>query len=126
VDDEPVIAQTLGLLLRDEHDVETAVRAADALERLRAGVRFDVILCDVMMPGMTGLDLLEAIQREQPEQASAMVFMTGGVSDARLRARLELSGRPCFDKPIDLARVEAFIAERLGAVRGGVPAGSRR
>jgi CheY-like chemotaxis protein len=115
VDDEPVIAQTMGLLLGDEHQVQTEVRAADALGRLRAGMRFDVMLCDVMMPEMTGLDLLDAIEREMPEQASAMLFMSGGVFDARLRARLEASGRPCIDKPIELSRVYSFITERAGA-----------
>ena len=78
VDDEVVFANSLRRMLSREHDVTVANSGRAALELLRAGERFDVILCDLMMPEITGMDVHAQLLQLSPEQADRMIFMTGG------------------------------------------------
>jgi signal transduction histidine kinase len=66
VDDEPAIAKAVQRTLSREHEVVVLESAVTALERIRAGERFDVILCDLMMPQMTGMDLHAALLQDEP------------------------------------------------------------
>ncbi len=77
VDDEQVLARALGRVLRD-HQLVVLDSADEALRLIEGGERYDVILCDLMMPVMTGMELHDALSRFAPDQANAMVFMTGG------------------------------------------------
>jgi CheY-like chemotaxis protein len=124
VDDEQHILDWLGPLLREDLVVVTSPSAAGALDVLRAGMRFDVILCDVAMPTMTGVDLHEALAREMPEYAGRMVFMTGPIDDPSLRARLEQLPNPRVDKPIDVEALRVLMTELLRR-RSVAPANSR-
>src|SRR5690606_31983057 len=67
VDDEPSIGASLGRLLRD-HDVTVTTRAREALD-LALARDFDVIISDLMMPEMSGMELYEALRRNRPEAA---------------------------------------------------------
>src|SRR5439155_324873 len=78
VDDEASITTTMRRLFGTEHEVTTVMGAPDALVRLHAGERFDVILCDLMMPTMTGMELHSELRSRIPEQAQRMIFLTGG------------------------------------------------
>jgi CheY-like chemotaxis protein len=124
VDDEQHILDWLGPLLREDLVVVTSPSAAGALDVLRAGMRFDVILCDVAMPTMTGVDLHQALAREMPEYAGRMVFMTGPIDDPSLRARLEQLPNPRVDKPIDVEALRVLMTELLRR-RSVAPANSR-
>src|SRR5689334_17209072 len=63
VDDDTSVCKAIARLLSDQHDV-TAVSSAElALDQIRDGTRFDVILCDLHMPQMTGMDLYGALTR---------------------------------------------------------------
>jgi CheY-like chemotaxis protein len=124
VDDEQRILDWLGPLLREDLVVVTSPSAVGALDVLRAGMRFDLILCDVVMPTMTGMDLYEAVAREMPEYAARMVFMTGPVSDRSLDAWLKWLPNPRVDKPIDVRALRALIADLLPRGRYA-PANSR-
>ncbi|RYZ03996.1 MAG: PAS domain S-box protein [Myxococcales bacterium] len=77
VEDERPIARALERMLAS-HDVTLAHDGARALALLRASKRFDVVLCDLMMPGMTGADLYRQAVEEAPELRARFVFMTGG------------------------------------------------
>ena len=124
VDDEQHVLDWLGPLLREDLVVVTSPSAAGALDVLRAGMRFDLILCDVAMPTMTGVDLHEALAREMPEYAGRMVFMTGPIGDPSLRARFEQLPNPRIDKPIDVEALRALMTELLRR-RAAAPANSR-
>src|SRR5262249_17450742 len=78
VDDEVVFANSLRRMLARDHDVTVANSGRAALELFRAGERYDVILCDLMMPEITGMDLHVQLSQQAPEQAERMIFMTGG------------------------------------------------
>jgi two-component system OmpR family response regulator/two-component system alkaline phosphatase synthesis response regulator PhoP len=68
VDDEPLVADTLRLLLRmDNHRVELASDGETALARYEEG-QFDLVITDLLMPGMDGLELARLIKARVPEQ----------------------------------------------------------
>lgn len=104
VDDETLVCRALQRLLRAHHDVETCTSPHDALTRLRTEA-FDVVVCDVMMPGLSGPDLYRAVEHEHPERAGRFIFMTGGAFTEDARRSLEATGRPILDKPADTSEL---------------------
>jgi len=113
VDDEPLIGRSLERAM-SEHDVRAVVRAREALDAVLAGEHFDVILCDLLMPGMTGMDLHEALSSAAPDHARRMVFMTGGAFTARAASFLERVSNPRMEKPLDMPRLLAIVDETAG------------
>lgn len=88
VDDDAMLRKALVRVLGDEQQVTTAVDGPSALAEVLAAP-FDVVLFDLMMPGMTGAELYEQAQREQPEAARAWVLMTGGATTPETHAFLQ-------------------------------------
>jgi PAS domain S-box-containing protein len=113
VDDEPSIGRTLQVLFRGEHDVLTATRAREALERITAGERFDAILCDLMMPEMSGMRLFDEIGRIEPALAKRMVFLTGGAFTPSAREFLERVANARLEKPFQPAALRALLSDML-------------
>lgn len=105
VDDEPMIVRYLMVVLSTDHDVTTCTSAEQAMDVLRKGERFDAILCDLMMPGLTGMDLHAELKRLDPEQAERMIFITGGAFTAASRQFLETVANRRLDKPFTTAKV---------------------
>jgi signal transduction histidine kinase len=113
VDDEPMLGRAVRRMLSSEHDVLAVTSAREAIERVSAGERFDVILCDLMMPEVTGMDLYEEIVRLAPEQATRLVFMTGGAFTNRAREFLDQARNPRVEKPIDGGSLRALVHSML-------------
>ncbi|HET7544741.1 MAG TPA: PAS domain S-box protein, partial [Polyangiaceae bacterium] len=121
VDDEISVSRTLRALLQNEHDVVLTSDGAQALAAIAEGPNagFDVIMCDLMMPGMSGMELYERIRQEHPGLETRIVFMTGGVSIDRAREFLATTINLTFEKPFDFERLRRTL-RRLVAQR--VPA----
>jgi len=85
VDDDKLVAKVMLRVLGNEHDVTVVASGREALEHLSSAERVDLILCDLMMPDMTGMALHEHLARARPVDADKMIFLTGGAftSDAR-------------------------------------------
>jgi len=98
VDDETALAQALVRALAGT-SVEVANSAAQALEMLHT-TNFDVVLCDVMMPHMTGVELHERVRQFAPDVGARFVFMTGGVISDVARAYLDATGLSVLRKPL--------------------------
>jgi len=109
VDDEPMITSALQRILGD-HDVIVSNSARPAMDAIVAGARYDVILCDLMMPNMNGLDLHDELARIAPDQAARTIVMTGGTFSVDVRARLVESGVVQIDKPFDVDRLRELVA----------------
>ncbi|WNG33537.1 PAS domain S-box protein [Archangium violaceum] len=109
VDDEPYVTRALQRSLAPEHEVATVNGARAALKLLDQGNRFDLILCDVMMPGMTGMDLYAELNRAVPDQAQRVVFMTGGAFTPRALSFLQEVPNPKLSKPLDLRQLRALV-----------------
>jgi PAS domain S-box-containing protein len=105
VDDEPMIGRYLAAVMSADHDVSSSTSASEVLERLRAGERFDMIVCDLMMPGLSGMGLYAALMSFAPEQAERMVFMTGGAFTAESKQFLDTVSNARLDKPFGAAKL---------------------
>jgi CheY-like chemotaxis protein len=114
VDDEPVIVRTLSRVLKAEHDITVADDSRDALARIAAGERFDVILCDLMMPEMSGMALHAELMRLDPEVAQRMVFLTGGASTPSAREFVARVPNVILEKPFSAADLNALLRQRVG------------
>jgi signal transduction histidine kinase/CheY-like chemotaxis protein len=112
VDDEPVLAAALGRSLAPEFEVEVLNNGREALERLRRDPPFDAVLCDLIMPEMTGMDVYEALKDTDPDLTSRIIFMTGGTFTRRARDFLASIPNPALDKPFDLTMLEALLRTR--------------
>ncbi len=109
VDDEPLIGKAVSRALSREHEVEVLAHARIALARLRAGEHFDIVLCDLMMPEMTGMELFEEVSKFSEEAASRIVFLTGGAFTAQARAFIDDTKNLVLDKPFDPKKLRAVI-----------------
>lgn len=110
VEDESALGGALKQVLELAHEVRLAATGACALELLDAE-SFDVILCDVRMPGISGETLYAQACARYPRCQSAFIFMTGlgcGTDLARLQA---LYGRPILEKPFPMERLLRTIEE---------------
>ncbi|MBI3070519.1 MAG: response regulator [Deltaproteobacteria bacterium] len=113
VDDEPTMCAALRRMLAGAHDVVTVPSGSKALERLTAGEVFDVILCDLMMPEMTGMELHGEVTRRLPEVAGCFIFMTGAAVTSSAREFLDRVPNSHLEKPFNAARLRALINDRV-------------
>ncbi len=113
IDDDPLVGKALQRSLAREHNVVVESSAEAALARFRKGESFDVILCDVMMPTMTGPDLHRIVLGERPDLAERFVFITGEAFSSQARDYLEGSTNVRLDKPCNINRLLAIIRERI-------------
>ena len=97
-------------LLGPRYRISVAGSARDALRIIEGDSGFDVILCDLMMPEMTGMDLHAALHRSRPELAGRMVFMTGGAYTDQAQDFLERLPDRRLDKPFRPDEVERALA----------------
>jgi PAS domain S-box-containing protein len=109
VDDEPKIREVIRLLLGDTHDIVDVGDGAAALAALEEGA-FDVVLCDLMMPGMNGMELYRAIRERHPGVERRIVFVTGGAFGAEVRGFLDGTANPRLFKPFTGAELDRAIA----------------
>jgi CheY-like chemotaxis protein len=111
VDDEPQMCELISRMLDGDYEVTWRARARDALALLRQGTTFDGLLCDLMMPDLTGMDLHAELQRFQPELASRTLFMTGGTFTERASAFVATLSRHLLVKPIGPAQLVQRLHE---------------
>jgi two-component system cell cycle sensor histidine kinase/response regulator CckA len=113
IDDDSAVGHSIALLLRDDHEVEVLTSSRHALRRLRGGERFDAILCDVMMPEMSGADLHAELAHTEPALASAIVFMSGGAFTLPAREFLDRIPNPRLEKPFDAEQLRRMINRQI-------------
>jgi len=109
VDDEPEIRRGLNRILGKKHDVALSTNGAEALQRFVAGERYDVVLCDVLMPEMTGIELSGELDRRFPEQSDRVVFMTGGATSEPARIFIEERRARVVSKPFTPREIETAV-----------------
>lgn len=112
IDDDAAVTAAIRRALSREHEVVVSQDAEAWLGPLAAGrERFDVILCDLMMPRVNGMTFYERLRRGAPEQASRVWMMTGGAFGDEACAFLAGFENPVIEKPVDFARLRALISE---------------
>jgi CheY-like chemotaxis protein len=115
VDDEQALATTLARVLERDHDVVAVTSGAAALELLLNGTGFDVVVCDVVMPGLSGADLHRVLERLRPDVARRIIFMTGADGMSGVDEFLSGIVNARIEKPIDIRRLGSLIREVAAA-----------
>ncbi|MEN9580495.1 MAG: hypothetical protein RJA70_3504, partial [Pseudomonadota bacterium] len=110
VDDESSVATMLGRIFETQYSIAICTSAEDALTELSSR-EFDVILCDVMMPGMNGMALYDELQHQAPQARERIVFMTGGALLPEVDEFLSRVGRPRVEKPFDLPKLHSLLLQ---------------
>ncbi len=108
VDDDRAVAVALGRVLRD-HDVTIVTTAREALDLLVADKPFDLVLSDLMMPEMSGMELYDEVARRAPHVAERMVFVTGGAFTPAANAFLDRVPNLRLEKPFNPTVVRALV-----------------
>jgi CheY-like chemotaxis protein len=124
VDDNPALARAMRRML-SEHDTTTVHSGREALALLGQGERYDVILTDVMMPEMSGMDLYAEVSQLAHEQIEHMVFMSAGAFQGDIKAFFERVSNPTIEKPFDRIALKKLLA-RFRPRRAGRSARSSR
>jgi signal transduction histidine kinase len=116
IDDEILLLRSLARLLQEHHDITTARNGREGLDQIQNSGPFDLVLCDLMMPEMTGMDLYEALRRQAPEMAERFVFLTGGAFSERARTFLASIDNPKLEKPIEPHLLRNIVATFLSGI----------
>jgi CheY-like chemotaxis protein/nitrogen-specific signal transduction histidine kinase len=115
IDDEEAVGAVVRRILQRENDVTTVTRADDALVLLLQGARFDVVLCDMMMPEMSGPDFYRALESAHPQLLDSVVFVTGGAFTAKSREFLDQVANSRLEKPFDPQVLASLVRDRITA-----------
>jgi CheY-like chemotaxis protein len=110
IDDDPVVTRMLCRVLSG-HRIVVSHSGRDALERL-ARDSFDLILCDLTMPGMSGMDFYDAVRVISPDLAKRVVFMTGGAFTAESHEFLTKLPNSWLEKPFDIRELRELVRMR--------------
>jgi signal transduction histidine kinase/CheY-like chemotaxis protein len=134
VDDDSRLLRSVRRTLARDYDVETCEGGHAALAALASGRRFDVILCDLHMPDLTGMEFHRHVAEELPGLERTIIFMTGGAFTPEATRFMRDCPNPSIEKPVDLAELDKLIGEICEATRGAptapgshllTPAGTR-
>ncbi|HST23439.1 MAG TPA: HD domain-containing phosphohydrolase [Blastocatellia bacterium] len=110
IDDEPNVLSVLYSLLSSQYECQTATSAIEALEYLKKD-NYDLVLSDIMMPGMSGLELLEEVGRLSRE--TVVILISGNLN---IQSAIEALRRGAYDyvtKPFNLEDVETAVRRAL-------------
>ena len=111
VDDEAFEGKKLATRLL-EHNVVAVSSGADALAVIAVGRPYDLVLCDVMLCDMTGVELSSRLRRDHPDQARRLVFMARRRVSPVLQYLLDGVQNLCIEVPLDIDGLRALIERR--------------
>jgi two-component system cell cycle sensor histidine kinase/response regulator CckA len=116
IDDEPKVAEAVRDMFGPTYETKIVTSGSEALALLTQepdDQHFDVILCDLHMPDLSGMDLHQRLAENRPATAARMVFMTGGTFTERSREFVSRISNPCVDKPIDVQQLRQLVANKI-------------
>ncbi len=109
VDDDAAVGKAIRLALQPLQ-VTFAQSAVGALARIGAGGKFDAIVCDLHMPGMTGMQFHDEVAAIAPSLAARIVFVTGCATSPQAAAFLQRTTNAVVEKPFELQTLRAAVA----------------
>lgn len=115
VDDEPYVRNALSRVLK-EYSTTTAADGRQAIEMLSSpDETFDLILCDLMMPGVSGMDIYAHLQAHHAGREARLVFLTGGAFTKEAQDFVERIDNAVVQKPFNFPQLRSIIQEHLRA-----------
>ncbi len=109
IDDEDSLVQAIRRYVTHEHDVDGVTSARAGIDLLTRGAAYDVIVCDLMLPQITGMEFYAVVQKLDPALAGRIVFITGGAFTESARSFLERMPNQRIEKPFDLKTLRNVI-----------------
>ncbi len=119
IDDEPLVCRALQRILAPPHDVQVQESGHGALTLLEREDGWDLVICDLMMPDLSGMDLHAIVAARAPRLAERFVFLTGGAFTPSAREFLERVPNERVEKPFEAAEFRELVARLLRAVPHG-------
>ena len=113
VDDEAPIVELVSDILAEHYDLAMAQSGPEAQAMLAEDAAFDLVLCDVMMPGLSGVQLHAWMEREHPELARRVLFMSGGDLGPGGRELAEKAAHRILPKPFTRTELEERVGRAL-------------
>jgi PAS domain S-box-containing protein len=123
IDDEAAIGIMVQRALRSDHEVVVVHSGREALAHLDGGATFDVILCDLMMPDMTGMEVYAELEARLPHLATRVVFITGGAFTPHAVELVERTSRIVLEKPFAAARLRQIVREAIDSAQSSYTEG---
>lgn len=117
IDDEELLMRSFARILARDHDVTALCSAAEALRRIAEGESWDVILCDLHMPVVDGVEFFERLHRTRPDLVTRLAFVTGGAFTPRAQSFLERNTRPMAQKPVEPEGLRALVRQIAAGAR---------
>jgi CheY-like chemotaxis protein len=113
IDDEPMFGATVARMVDGDHVVVVETSARSALSKIASGETFDVVLCDLMMPDLTGMEFFAELSQSGSPLAARVVFTTGGAFTGAGRQFLENVPNLRLSKPFTKREFESAVAAVL-------------
>jgi PAS domain S-box-containing protein len=117
IDDEPRLGQSMRMLLEPSHDVVVTTRGSEALGWVAQGQHFDLVLCDLQMPEMTGMDVYSRLSQSAPELARRFIFISGGAYTQATNDFVRTVSNRILEKPVRPDELLHTIAQALATHR---------
>ena len=108
VDDEPLVRRTIEAVL-DDHNVVAVESGDEALDALRANTDIALIVCDILMPDMTGMELYGRAGLLRSGLQALFVFVTGGTLTAETQEFVARVENPVLRKPFTMDRLRGIV-----------------
>ncbi len=109
IDDERPLVEAYALLLEKHYEVVTATNGEDALARLNEPGVFDAVICDLVMPGVSGMGVFAWLEVHRPELVDRLIWMTGGAVGEDARAFLDNTANLVLKKPVDIHHLRGLL-----------------
>jgi two-component system NtrC family sensor kinase len=110
IDDQPSFLVSLRLAMQELIEIHEEGSARAALARLRKGEHFDAIVCDLMMPDLSGMDFHDQLSSDLPSLLPKVIYMTGGAYTPKAREFLQSVSNASIEKPFLPEELEALLA----------------
>lgn len=120
VDDDALVGEALRRVL-SQFEIVFAQSVSGALGRIQAGSRFDAVICDYSMPGMSGIQFLEELAKTDPQLARRGILLTGYSATPEVRDFVERTGTRCLGKPFDVKELRTAVSAASSSSRSARP-----
>jgi CheY-like chemotaxis protein len=118
IDDEPVVLRAFRRILEPPHRVVIAEGGAAGIGILERDLGFDVILCDMSMPGVDGAQVFRYLEQVEPRLLSRLVFSTGGAFTEAAQRFLRAVDNHIVEKPLTPSELREAVDQVLGRSTG--------
>jgi CheY-like chemotaxis protein len=118
IDDDATLGRCIQRSLRERYEVHTETNPRTAVYRLLLGEDFDAVLCDIAMPGMSGIEVFKAIAASRRELAARFVFMSGGAREVDIAEFFNHSSHVLLEKPFAMPALTKLIDDVVRLTKG--------